>query len=62
MSAIDIVSIGEPMVEFNQTRPGEPEYRGMTGSDMGTRTTGTTQPTTTTTKRDGPEGNGSKTR
>ena len=33
MSAIDIVSIGEPMVEFNQTRPGEPEYLQGFGGD-----------------------------
>ena len=26
MKAIDVLAIGEPMVEFNQTRPGRPEY------------------------------------
>jgi 2-dehydro-3-deoxygluconokinase len=30
---IDIVSIGEPMVEFNQTRPGEPHYLQGFGGD-----------------------------
>jgi 2-dehydro-3-deoxygluconokinase len=30
---IDIVSIGEPMVEFNQTRPGEPNYLQGFGGD-----------------------------
>jgi 2-dehydro-3-deoxygluconokinase len=33
MAAIDIVSIGEPMVEFNQTRPGEPSYLQGFGGD-----------------------------
>ena len=33
MSAIDIVSIGEPMIEFNQTRPGEPDYLQGFGGD-----------------------------
>ena len=33
MSAFDIVSIGEPMVEFNQTRPGEPQYLQGFGGD-----------------------------
>jgi len=33
MSAIDILSIGEPMVEFNQTRPGEPDYLQGYGGD-----------------------------
>ena len=33
MSAFDIVSIGEPMVEFNQTRPGEPDYLQGFGGD-----------------------------
>ncbi len=33
MSALDIVSIGEPMIEFNQTRPGEPEYLQGFGGD-----------------------------
>ena len=33
MSAIDILSIGEPMVEFNQTRPGEPNYLQGFGGD-----------------------------
>lgn len=33
MNAIDIVSIGEPMIEFNQTRPGEPAYLQGFGGD-----------------------------
>jgi len=33
MSAIDILSIGEPMVEFNQTRPGELNYLQGYGGD-----------------------------
>jgi 2-dehydro-3-deoxygluconokinase len=33
MSAIDIVAIGEPMIEFNQTRPGEPNYLQGFGGD-----------------------------
>ena len=33
MSAIDILAIGEPMVEFNQTRPGEPDYLQGFGGD-----------------------------
>ncbi|MCX8004211.1 MAG: sugar kinase [Burkholderiaceae bacterium] len=33
MSDVDIVSIGEPMVEFNQTRPGEPSYLQGFGGD-----------------------------
>jgi 2-dehydro-3-deoxygluconokinase len=33
MSAIDIVSLGEPMIEFNQTRPGEPVYLQGFGGD-----------------------------
>lgn len=33
MSAIDILAIGEPMVEFNQTRPGEPNYLQGFGGD-----------------------------
>ena len=33
MSIIDILSIGEPMVEFNQTRPGEPNYLQGFGGD-----------------------------
>jgi 2-dehydro-3-deoxygluconokinase len=33
MSEFDIVSIGEPMVEFNQTRPGEPAYLQGFGGD-----------------------------
>jgi len=33
MSAIDIVSIGEPMIEFNQTRPAEPDYLQGFGGD-----------------------------
>lgn len=31
--AIDILSIGEPMIEFNQTRPGEPNYLQGFGGD-----------------------------
>jgi len=33
MSAADIVSIGEPMVEFNQTKPGDPHYLQGFGGD-----------------------------
>jgi 2-dehydro-3-deoxygluconokinase len=33
MSRLDVVSIGEPMVEFNQTRPGEPHYLQGYGGD-----------------------------
>jgi 2-dehydro-3-deoxygluconokinase len=33
MSAVDILSIGEPMVEFNQTRVGEPSYLQGFGGD-----------------------------
>lgn len=33
MSAIDILSLGEPMLEFNQTRPGEPNYLQGFGGD-----------------------------
>jgi 2-dehydro-3-deoxygluconokinase len=33
MSAIDILSLGEAMVEFNQTRPGEPNYLQGFGGD-----------------------------
>jgi 2-dehydro-3-deoxygluconokinase len=33
MRALDILSIGEPMVEFNQTRPGEPSYLQGFGGD-----------------------------
>jgi len=33
MSAIDILSIGEPMVEFNQTRRGDPNYLQGFGGD-----------------------------
>jgi 2-dehydro-3-deoxygluconokinase len=33
MNPIDILSIGEPMVEFNQTRPGEPAYLQGYGGD-----------------------------
>lgn len=33
VGAIDIVSIGEPLVEFNQTRPGEPAYLQGFGGD-----------------------------
>lgn len=29
----DIVAIGEPMVEFNQTKPGEPHYLQGFGGD-----------------------------
>lgn len=33
MNRLDIVSIGEPMVEFNQTRPGDPHYLQGYGGD-----------------------------
>jgi len=33
MSRLDIVAIGEPMVEFNQTRPGDPHYLQGYGGD-----------------------------
>lgn len=33
MSVFDIAAIGEPMVEFNQTRPGEPHYLQGYGGD-----------------------------
>jgi 2-dehydro-3-deoxygluconokinase len=33
MSGLDIVSIGEPMIEFNQTRPGDPHYLQGYGGD-----------------------------
>jgi 2-dehydro-3-deoxygluconokinase len=33
MSGIDILAIGEPMVEFNQTQPGEPSYLQGFGGD-----------------------------
>jgi 2-dehydro-3-deoxygluconokinase len=33
VSALDVVSIGEPLVEFNQTRPGEPDYLQGFGGD-----------------------------
>jgi hypothetical protein len=33
MMALDIVSIGEPMIEFNQTRPDEPNYLQGFGGD-----------------------------
>jgi 2-dehydro-3-deoxygluconokinase len=33
MSAVDIVSIGEPMIEFNQTKPGDPRYLQGFGGD-----------------------------
>ena len=33
MTSFDILSIGEPMVEFNQTRPGEPNYLQGFGGD-----------------------------
>ena len=33
MSAIDVLSIGEPLVEFNQTRAGEPGYLQGFGGD-----------------------------
>jgi 2-dehydro-3-deoxygluconokinase len=33
MKTFDILSIGEPMVEFNQTRPGEPNYLQGFGGD-----------------------------
>src|SRR5437868_4976047 len=31
--SLDIVSIGEPMIEFNQTKPGEPTYLQGFGGD-----------------------------
>jgi 2-dehydro-3-deoxygluconokinase len=33
MTRFDVVSIGEPMIEFNQTRPGEPSYLQGFGGD-----------------------------
>jgi len=33
MSRFDIVALGEPMIEFNQTRPGEPHYLQGYGGD-----------------------------
>jgi 2-dehydro-3-deoxygluconokinase len=33
VSGIDVLAIGEPMVEFNQTRPGSPEYLQGFGGD-----------------------------
>src|SRR5687767_10472181 len=33
MKKFDIVSIGEPMIEFNQTKPGEPDYLQGFGGD-----------------------------
>ena len=33
MSVVDIVSIGEPMIEFNQTKPGDPHYLQGFGGD-----------------------------
>jgi 2-dehydro-3-deoxygluconokinase len=33
MSRFDVVALGEPMIEFNQTRPGEPNYRQGFGGD-----------------------------
>ncbi len=33
MNAIDILSMGEPMIEFNQTRPGAPDYLQGFGGD-----------------------------
>ena len=38
MSAIDILSLGEPMIEFNQTRPGEPNYLQGFGGDSSNMT------------------------
>lgn len=32
-ATLDIIAIGEPLVEFNQTRPGEPEHRMGFGGD-----------------------------
>jgi 2-dehydro-3-deoxygluconokinase len=37
MSAVDILSIGEPMLEFNQTRPGDPRYLQGFGGDSSNR-------------------------
>jgi 2-dehydro-3-deoxygluconokinase len=33
MSSFDVVALGEPMIEFNQTRPGEPNYLQGFGGD-----------------------------
>ena len=33
MSAFDVLAVGEPMVEFNQTKPGEPSYLQGFGGD-----------------------------
>ena len=38
MGAIDILSIGEPMIEFNQTRSGEPHYLQGFGGDTSNMT------------------------
>jgi len=38
MSAVNIVSIGEPMVEFNQTKPGDPHYLQGFGGDSSNMT------------------------
>jgi len=38
MSAVNIVSIGEPMVEFNQTKPGDPHYLQAFGGDSSNMT------------------------
>lgn len=33
MSRFDVLALGEPLIEFNQTRPGEPDYRQGFGGD-----------------------------
>ena len=33
MNRFDVLAIGEPMIEFNQTRPGEPNYLQGFGGD-----------------------------
>ena len=38
MTSVDILSIGEPMIEFNQTRPGEPQYLQGFGGDTSNMT------------------------
>jgi 2-dehydro-3-deoxygluconokinase len=33
VSRFDVLALGEPMIEFNQTRPGEPNYLQGFGGD-----------------------------
>ena len=33
MGSFDVLAIGEPMIEFNQTRPGDPNYLQGFGGD-----------------------------